>query len=51
MKWLPIAVAIPSLMHYILFGMLEPLGVPAFFKSLGRSTGLTGTISRCRTKI
>jgi phosphoserine phosphatase RsbU/P len=34
MKWLPIAVAIPSLLHYTLFGLLEPIGVPAFLKSL-----------------
>ena len=34
MKWLPIAVAIPSLMHYVMFGLLEPVGVPAFLKSL-----------------
>jgi phosphoserine phosphatase RsbU/P len=34
MKWLPIAVAIPSLIHYIQFGLLEPIGVPAFLKSL-----------------
>ncbi|HPG51671.1 MAG TPA: hypothetical protein PLL11_13940, partial [Spirochaetota bacterium] len=34
MKWLPIAVAIPTLIHYIMFGMLEPIGIPAFLKSL-----------------
>lgn len=34
MKWLPIGVAIPSMIHYVMFGLLEPIGIPAFSRSL-----------------
>jgi phosphoserine phosphatase RsbU/P len=34
MKWLPVAVAIPVVMHYVQFGLLTPVGIPAFLKSL-----------------
>lgn len=33
-KWLPLSIAIPSMIHYIHFGLLTPLGIPAFFKPL-----------------
>jgi phosphoserine phosphatase RsbU/P len=34
MKWLPIGVAIPVVLHYIEFGLLTPLKVPAFIEPL-----------------
>lgn len=34
MKWLPVAVAIPTVLHWFLFGMLNPLGIPAYLESL-----------------
>src|SRR5208337_4889412 len=33
-KWLPIAVAIPTFLHYVEFGFLTPLRIPATFRSL-----------------
>ncbi len=33
-RWLPVAVAIPTLMHWVMFGMLTPLKVPAFMEQL-----------------
>ncbi|MBN2160847.1 MAG: SpoIIE family protein phosphatase [Spirochaetes bacterium] len=34
MKWLPVAIAIPAFLHYLEFGMLEPMKIPAFFEPL-----------------
>ncbi len=34
MRWLPLAVAVPVIIHYIQFGLFTPLGIPAFFKPL-----------------
>ncbi|MBN2079162.1 MAG: SpoIIE family protein phosphatase [Spirochaetes bacterium] len=34
MRWLPLAVAIPVVIHYIQFGLLTPLRIPAFFRPL-----------------
>jgi len=33
-KWLPLSVLIPTLLHYITFGFLTPLGIPALLKPL-----------------
>lgn len=33
-KWLPVAVAIPTMMHWLEFGMLTPLKIPAIFEPL-----------------
>ena len=33
-QWLPLAVALPTLLHYVEFGLLMPLKVPAVFKPL-----------------
>ncbi len=33
-KWLPLSVLIPTLLHYITFGFLTPIGIPAFLKPL-----------------
>ncbi|TFH42745.1 MAG: tetratricopeptide repeat protein [Chrysiogenales bacterium] len=33
-RWLPLAVAVPVLIHYVQFGMLTPLRIPALFRSL-----------------
>ena len=33
-KWLPLAVLVPTVLHYVQFGLLTPLKIPAFFKSL-----------------
>src|SRR5208337_5096237 len=33
-KWLPVAVAVPTLLHYIEFGFLTPIRIPAMFKTL-----------------
>jgi sigma-B regulation protein RsbU (phosphoserine phosphatase) len=33
-KWLPVAVAVPTFLHYVEFGFLSPLKIPAFFRSL-----------------
>ncbi|HOT44694.1 MAG TPA: SpoIIE family protein phosphatase [Spirochaetota bacterium] len=34
MKWLPVAVAIPTLVHWILFGLLAPLKIPPLMEPL-----------------
>jgi sigma-B regulation protein RsbU (phosphoserine phosphatase) len=34
MKWLPPSVLIPVLLHYIEFGLLTPIGIPAFLRPL-----------------
>ncbi|HPV43484.1 MAG TPA: SpoIIE family protein phosphatase [Spirochaetota bacterium] len=34
MKWLPVAVAIPTLVHWIMFGLLAPLKIPPFMEPL-----------------
>ncbi len=34
LRWLPVAVAIPTLMHWVAFGLLAPLKIPAFMKPL-----------------
>ncbi|MBP7738808.1 MAG: SpoIIE family protein phosphatase [Spirochaetes bacterium] len=34
MKWMPVAVAIPTVLHWFLFGMLNPLGIPAYMEPL-----------------
>jgi len=34
MKWLPVGVAIPVILHYLEFGLLTPLKIPAVFKPL-----------------
>jgi sigma-B regulation protein RsbU (phosphoserine phosphatase) len=34
LKWLPPAVLIPVILHYLEFGLLTPIGVPAFFRPL-----------------
>jgi len=33
-RWLPVAVAVPTFLHYVEFGLLTPLKIPAFFRSL-----------------
>ncbi len=33
-KWLPLSVLIPTILHYLTFGILTPFGIPAFFKPL-----------------
>ncbi|MGQ9843616.1 MAG: SpoIIE family protein phosphatase [Spirochaetota bacterium] len=33
-KWLPLSVLIPTLLHYITFGFLTPIGIPALLKPL-----------------
>ncbi len=33
-KWLPVAVAIPTLVHWIMFGLLTPLKIPAYMEPL-----------------
>ncbi len=32
-KWLALGVLIPTILHYLQFGMLTPVGIPAFLKS------------------
>jgi len=34
LKWLPLSVLIPTLLHYISFGLLTPIKIPAFLKPL-----------------
>jgi len=34
LKWLPPSVLIPVLLHYLEFGLLTPIGIPAFFRPL-----------------
>jgi len=34
LKWLPLSVLIPTLLHYISFGLLTPMKIPAFLKPL-----------------
>lgn len=34
MKWLPVAVAIPTLVHWVMFGLLAPLKIPPFLEPL-----------------
>lgn len=45
-KWLPLAVVVPTVLHYVQFGLLTPLKIPAFFKSLRRinSSFKSGTL-------
>jgi hypothetical protein len=33
LKWLPVAVVAVTLLQYVQFGLLNPVGVPAFLKS------------------
>lgn len=33
-KWLPVSVLMPTFLHYIVFGMLTPIGIPAFLRPL-----------------
>lgn len=33
-KWLPLSVLIPTLLHYVTFGLLTPIRIPAFLKPL-----------------
>ena len=34
LKWLPLSVLIPTLLHYISFGLFTPMKIPAFLKPL-----------------